>query len=129
MTTFSLTGGLEERMGVPALRIFVVNNNTVMASRCQKAILSEIDRLRGSLVSAEELAKAKNLFKMDYLLKLSTDIDRALLLTDAAFSNVPLDLLASDLDNYFRVTPQQLFTLVNRHFGSKNRVILNLGTK
>ena len=128
-TALFLNGSLEERAGVPALKIFVTNNNAVMAERCLKAILSEIDKLRGSLVSSEELEKAKNALKMDYLRRLSVGIDRALLLTEAEFAGTPPEAILSELDKCLSVTPHALISVINRHFVPRNRVILKLETK
>jgi zinc protease len=129
LTAQTLNGSLEDRHGVLALRIFATNNNDVMAERCLKAILSEIDKLKVNLASEEEVNKAKNLFKMDYLRKLSTRLDRALYLVDAAFNDVPISSLSSELDRYMRVNPQTLNSLMSRFFVPRNRVILNLGAR
>jgi zinc protease len=128
-TALFLNGSLEERMGVRALKIFVTNNNDVMAERCLKAILSEVDKLRGNLVSSDELNKAKNALKMDYLERLSVGIERALLLTEAVFSGNPPESVLSELDRCLSVTPQTVISVVNRLFVPRNRVILKLETK
>ena len=124
-----MNGALEERLGVHVLKIFVTNNNISVAERCQKSILSEIDRLKVNPVPESELTKAKNLFKMDYLKKLGSGMDRALFLVDAAFSNLPIESLVADLDKYMRVTPENLKSLVIRQFIPQHRVILNLRTE
>ncbi len=128
-TAFFLEGGLEEKAGVLAFKVFATNNNELMTERCEKAITSEIDKLKSNLLSTEELERAKNLFKMDYLRRLSSVLDRALLLTDAVFSNVPPESLLSELDHYMRVTPFDVIAMVNRQFMARNKVILNLGTR
>jgi zinc protease len=129
LTAQTLNGSLEDRHGVLALRIFATNNNDVMAQRCLKAVLSEIDKLKVNLASEEEVDKAKNLFKMDYLRRLSTRLDRALYLADAAFNEIPISSLSGELDKYMRVNPQTLNSLMSRFFVPQNRVILNLGTR
>jgi predicted Zn-dependent peptidase len=128
-TAHHFSGTLEERHGVLALKFFCLNNNTVMAERSQKAILSEIDRLRTNPVSADEMAKVKRLFKMDYLRSQSTNLGRALFLIDAVFSGKPMTALGGELNKYLRVNPPSLVSLVNRHFTPQNRVILELGLK
>jgi zinc protease len=129
LTAQYMNGSLEERHGVPALRIFVLNINDVLAERCQKSLLSEIEKLKVNIVSEGELDKAKNLFKVDYLRRISTRLDRALYLVDAAFNGVPFETLSTELDRYMRVDPQTLRNAANRFFIPENRVILNLKTR
>jgi zinc protease len=129
LTAYYLNGGLEERRGLPALKIFALNNNEVMAERCQKAILSEFDKLKVGLIPDDELEPAKNLFKMDYLRRLSTGLDRALFLAEAAFDNVPTSVLSSELDQYLRVTAQSLNSLTARLLVPQNKVVLNIKNK
>jgi zinc protease len=126
LTAYYLNGGLEERRGLPALKIFALNNNEVMAERCQRAILSEFDKLKLGLVSDGELDKAKHLFKMDYLRRLSTGLDRALFLAEAAFDNIPAETLSSELDKHMRVSAQSLNSLMTRFFIPRNQVVLNI---
>ncbi|OGD19193.1 MAG: hypothetical protein A2Y70_06680 [Candidatus Aminicenantes bacterium RBG_13_64_14] len=129
LTAHYLSGGLENRGGVLGLKIFCLNNNADMVERSEKAILSEIDKLGRNPVSPDEIAMAKKLFKMDYLRSQSTNLGRALLLVDAAFSGKPMNFLGGELDKYMKVNPPTLMGLINRHFTPRNRVILELGQK
>ncbi|MCX6571192.1 MAG: pitrilysin family protein [Candidatus Aminicenantes bacterium] len=127
LTARYLSGALEERLSVSALKIFCLNTNAVMAARSQKAILSEIDKLRTNPVSQDELNKAKRRFKVDYLNRLSTRLGRALFLVDAALAGTGLDSLDGELDKYLRVSPPALTALVNKYFIPQNRVVLEIG--
>ncbi len=129
LTAQYMTGSLEDRHGVLALKIFVLAVNDVLAERSLKSLISEIEKLKVNLVSEDEIKKAKDFFKMDYYERMSNTLDRALYLVDAAFSDVPLDALSSELGKYMRVTPQNLYSLANRFFNPQNMVILNLGTR
>ena len=124
-----LSGGLENRGGVLGLEIFCLNNNADMVEKSEKAILAEIDKLKTNPVSSDELAKARKLFKMDYLRSQSTNLGRALFLVDAAFSGKPLIALGAELDKYMKVNPPTLQALIGRHFIPRNKVILELGKK
>jgi predicted Zn-dependent peptidase len=127
LTARYLSGALEERLSVSAIKLFCLNPNAVMAERSQKAILSEIDKLRTNPVSPDEMAKAKRLFKMDYLKSQSTNLGRALFLVDAVFSGKPLNTLGGELDNYLRVSSPALTAFVNKYFIPQNRVVLEIG--
>ena len=100
-----------------------------MVERAERAILSEIDRLGTNLVSPDEMAKARQFFKLDYLRSQSTNLGRALFLVDAAFSGKPMNALGRELDKYMKVNAPTLTGLINRHFTPRNRVILELGKK
>jgi zinc protease len=124
-----LSGGLEERQGVLGLKIFCLTANDAMAERARRAILTELERFRTSLVPVDELDKAKILFKKDYLMAFSTRLGKALFLVDAALSGRPLDGLGGDLDKHMRVNPQTLMALVTRHMLPRNKVVLELRQK
>ncbi|HYA48939.1 MAG TPA: pitrilysin family protein [Burkholderiales bacterium] len=126
LTAYYLSGGLEVRQEFPAFKIFALNINEVLADRCLKAILSEFDRLKVNLVPEAELDKAKRMFKMDYLRRLSSTLDRGLFLADAAFDSVPVSELSSELDRYMKVSAQSINSLMTRLFVPSNMVILNI---
>jgi zinc protease len=127
LTARYLSGTLEERLSVSVLKLFCLNTNAVMADRSQKAILSEIDKLRTNPVSQDELNKAKRRFELDYLNRLSTRLGRALFLVDAALAGTALDSLDGELDKYLRVSPSVVTAFVNKYFIPQNRVILEIG--
>ncbi|OGD28085.1 MAG: hypothetical protein A2V57_00865 [Candidatus Aminicenantes bacterium RBG_19FT_COMBO_65_30] len=129
LTARHLSGALDERLSVAALKFFCLNNNAVMVGRSQKAILSEIDKLRANLISQDELNRAKRRFEMDHLNRLSTRLGRALFLVDAAFNGRGLEELGGELNKYLRVSPPALHYFVNKYFIPQNRVVLELGPK
>jgi predicted Zn-dependent peptidase len=126
LTAYDFYGGLEERRGVLALKAFALNTTDVLAERCQKAVLSEFEKLKVGVVSEDELNKARRLFKLDYLRKLSTGLDRAFYLVDVAFADIPLKAIPSELDKYMKVSSQSLNLLANRLFVPANKVVLNI---
>jgi hypothetical protein len=84
----------------------------------------ELDRL-----SEAELAKAKDLFKMDYLGRLSTCLMKALFLSEAHLSGAKLEDLAAEYTRYLKVTPVTIVSLANRLFTPENAFTLSLITK
>ncbi len=124
-----LSGGIEKRKDVAALKIFAVTNNETMVDVCQKAILSEIQKLRTSFVPDDELQKAKNLFKRDYLRRFSTAIDKALFLAEMNFSPVRLGDAVREMDKYLKVTPSDIVGVASRYLGPENSVSLIVRTR
>jgi len=124
-----LSGGIEERRGLRAFKVFTISNNSVMSDLSRKAIASEMGKLKTTLVSDAEMAKAKDLFKMDYLGRLSTSLQRALFLSETFLSGNRLEDLAEEYAKYLKVTPVTIVSLANRLFTPENAFTLNLVTK
>lgn len=128
-TALYLNGGLEERGGLTSLRIFAISPNAVMADLCRKAVAAEIGRLRTTLVPEDELAKAKAIFKGDYLDRLATSLSRALFLCESFLSGIRLEDVPGEFARYLRVTPVTIVSLANRLFKPENAYSLDLRTK
>jgi len=124
-----LTGGIEKRKDVAVMKLFAVNNNTAMVELCQKSIISELNKLRTSDISAKELAKAKNLFKRDYLSRLASPVERAMFLAEMVFSPIGLDGLPDELPRYMRISPFEVRMVANRYLVPESSVVLNVNTK
>lgn len=124
-----LSGGIEKRKDAAALKVFATTNNETMVEICQKAIFSELQRLRSGSVSDSELEKARNLFRRDYFERFSTTVGKALFLTEMHFSPVGLENAGAELAKYLRVAPFELNTVASRYFIPENSVILNVRTR
>jgi zinc protease len=124
-----LNGGLEDRGGRFSFRVFAISPNAVMADLCRKAVAAEIGKLRTTLVSETELAKAKVLFKSDYLIRLATSLPRALFLSESVLSGARLEDIPGEFERYLRVTPVSIISLANRLFKAENAFSLDLRAK
>lgn len=123
-----LSGGIEIKKDLATFKIFVKNNSLVLRDRSQRAIFSEITRLKTSLVSQRELEKAKNMLRMDYLSQYSSSLGRAIFLVDNYISKSQLNDQANDLGLYLGVTPSNIIGVMSRYFTQK-RIILNIDIK
>jgi zinc protease len=128
-TAHDLIGDLERRNNVLGLKIFVVGSNALNLGRAKRAILAEIEKIKMSTVSEEEMEKAKNLFKLDYFLTLSTTLGRALYLVDGWFSGISPESVPYELGRYLRTISPVIRSLAQRHFRDSNRVVLDLVRK
>ena len=126
MTARYLAASVDVRLSVAALKLFCLNTNEVMVERAQKAILSEIDKLRTNTVSLDEINRAKRRFKADYLEKLSTNLGKALFLVDAAIAGDGLGDPGAELDRYLGVGPLSVQSFVGKYFIPQNRAVLEL---
>jgi zinc protease len=126
-TSNHLSAVLDERLSVAALKVFSLNTNAIMVERAERAILSELDKLRTYTVSSDELTKAKRRYRLRYLDRLSTLRGRALYLIDAAFAGADMASLGRDLDEVKDLEPSAVLAFIGRYFTPQNRVVLELG--
>lgn len=129
LTASYLSGAIDERPNIATLKLFCLATNAVLVSRSERAILSEIDRLKSNPVSPDDLAKARRRFKTDYLSRLSTNLSKARFIVDAFFTGKSLDALDRDLAEVLSVSPLSIQAFTSRYFTPQNRVVLEFGSK
>jgi predicted Zn-dependent peptidase len=120
----SLSGGIEKRKELATFKIFVTSSNRLMVERSKRIIFSEINKLKLSLIPENELKKAKNIFKMDYLNQYATSADKAIFLAETYLSKKNLDDLAGELDNYLSVDHYNLIRIMRRYFN--NEIVMDI---
>lgn len=123
-----LSGRIEKRQDLASLKIFVLNNNQFMVQRSKRAIFSELHKLKTSFISEEELSRAKNMFRMDYINQFTTTLQRALFLAETFLSRKILLNPSEELEKYLAVTPKDIVGVTHRYFGIES-VILDVKTK
>jgi zinc protease len=129
LTASYLSGAIDERPHIATLKLFCLATNDILVARSEKAILSEIDRIKSNPPSQEDMAKAWRRFKTDYLNRLSTDLGRARFIIDAHFRGRPLDTLEHDLADVKGVSAASLAAFTAKFFTPQNRVVLEFGPK
>ena len=121
-----LSGGIEKRSRSAVFKLFALTTNANLAAESQRAIQSEINRFKTSFISNEELEKAKNFFRMDFIQRFSTTLDRAVTLAEAFFTHPRFDEIFLDLDRVLLVSPDEVSRMVQRYFVPRNMVLLNM---
>ncbi len=124
-----LAGGVEKRKDVAVMKLFAMNNNETMVELTQKSIFSEFGKLRTLDVSSEELARAKNMYRRDYINRLTAPLDRALFLAEMAFSSQGLEGLPEQLSRFMRVSAYEIRNVVNRYLIPENSVLVNVKSR
>jgi zinc protease len=123
---FYLSGGIEKRKDVAAFKVFAMNSSVAAENLCQKAIFSEITKLRTNYVPEAELEKAKNMFKKDYLNRFFSLLDRAIYLAEISFSPFGLENAPQELGKYLKVTPFEIIGTINRYLTPENSILLDV---
>jgi predicted Zn-dependent peptidase len=127
-TALRLEGGIEIRDGFSAYTIFTTSNNEATKEMCKKALFSEINKLKSSLISQEELTRAKNLFKRQFFRRLESTQNRALFLTDAYIHHSGLDEFHLELEKYMDISATEIIGIMNRYFND-NYIMVEIKTK
>ncbi|MBD3414405.1 MAG: peptidase M16 [Candidatus Aminicenantes bacterium] len=123
-----LNGGIEQRIDLASFKFFVLSNNEATKDIAQKALFSEINRLKSTLVSDRELKKIKNMFKSDYMGHFNSTEKRAMFLTRYFLSGRDLSDLAKELDRFLSVSTPDIVGIMNRYF-TDNYVLIDIRTQ
>jgi predicted Zn-dependent peptidase len=123
-----LSGGIELKKNLATFKFFVKNNTETLRGRSQKSIFDEIDKLKSAFISENELNKAKNMFKRDYLNQFTTLADKGIFLVKFHLSRKKNSNSLEELKKYLAVTPSDIIGIVNRYF-TEERVVLNIKIK
>jgi zinc protease len=123
-----LSGGIELKKNLATYKIFVKNNTETLRNRSQKSIFAEIDNLKSDFISEDELDKAKNMFKRDYLDQFTTLAEKGIFLVKFHLSRKKNESFMEELNKFLAVSPSDIIGIVNRYF-TEDRVILNVKIK
>jgi len=123
-----LSGGIELKKNLATFKIFVKNNTETLRDRSQKSIFNEINKLKSDFISEDELNKAKNLFRRDYLDQFTTLTDKGIFLAKFHLLQKKNTSFQEEFKKYLAVTPSDIIGITNRYF-NEDRVILNIKIK
>ena len=127
-TAISMNGGMETRMGQSVIKMFVRANNEITNERNQRAVLSEINKIKTAFLTEEELYKTKNMFKKDYFKSFATNLDKAIFLTRELMDRGSITRWRDELDRYLSVSHYDVSRMANVYF-KENRVLIKIETK
>jgi zinc protease len=129
---YQVSGGIERRLDRAVYKIFVTASPPMIPT-CQEAIFNELDKLKRGFLPADELARAKTLYRLDLVVQTSTAADRAIYL---AGESLALGLVGRTVDNLpeeqakcLAVSEKDIVGIVNRHFTVENSVVLQIKRK
>jgi predicted Zn-dependent peptidase len=115
-TAVHMSGGIETRKGQSVLKLFVRANNNIMNERNQRAVFAEINKIKSTFVSQDELNKTKNLFKMDYFGQFRTVLDKAIFLAEEHLDRGDFIQWQDELDRYLAVSHYDVSRVANIYF-------------
>ena len=127
-TAIYMSGGIETRKNQSVLKLFVRANNNIMNERNQRAVFAEINKIKTTFVTEEELYKTKNLFKMDYFRQFSTVLDKAIFLAEELLDKGDFTQWLDELDRYLAVSHYDVSRVANKYF-KEELILINIEIK
>ena len=117
-------GGTATHRGPGTMFAFGIANQGVGIDHVDSLLASQIDTLRTSGVTAEELTKAKNTFRAGFIQNRESSLSRAEELQHYALFHDNLAEINSDLDKFMAVTNDDIRRVAGKYLDSANAVIL-----
>jgi len=122
----SIQGGIDERRGPSALYIFALPKPGEEVATIRDQIFAEIQALKTSGPSAEEMEKLRNSLCNDVVRGRQSTMYRAQRLAEYTLYDNDPTLMDSELDHYLSITPEQIRSSVERFLAIDNRVVLDI---
>jgi len=110
--------------GPGTMYVFGIANQGVGIERVDSLLAAQVDTLRTSGVSAEELTKAKNTFHAQFIQNRETALSKAEDLQHYAMFHPSLAEINSDLDRFLAVTNDDIRRVAGKYLDPSNTVIL-----
>lgn len=121
MVAIRSSAGYDERRGPGAFEAFVVYKPENTSEKVREIVWSEIDKLKGQVVSEQELEKARNQILREYFsgtnyTSLQRSIGRAEMLAEYALFFGDPKLIDEDLDRLMQVTAADVQRVAKKYF-------------
>jgi predicted Zn-dependent peptidase len=117
-------GSAGTHRGPGTMFVFGVANQGVDIDHLDSLLAAQVDTLRQSGVTADELTKAKNSFRSQFIENRETALSKAEELHHYAMFHSSLADINTDLDRYLAVTNDDIRRVAAKYLDSANAVIL-----
>ena len=112
----------DARRGPGVLLVLAIANQGIDPAKLDSLLAREVDSMRSANVTAEELQKAKNLFRADFVRNRETSLGRAEELQHYLMFHRALADINSDLDRYLAVTADDIRRVAGKYLDPANAV-------
>lgn len=122
----AIQGGIGERRGPSSLTIFALPKPGKDVGQIRQTIMSEIKRLATEGPTPEEMEKLRNNLLNNAVRSRQSSLFRAQRIAEFALYDGDPNLFNTDLENYLKVTPEQIKQVVARYLDTDNRAVLDI---
>jgi zinc protease len=127
-------GTLEERRGPGQIAVFAIHKPDAKPEEVQAIVEAEIARIKTEGVTADELIKVKNQYRLDRFLSgsegefssLQTALGRALALGEFAMFDGDPALINVEIERYLAVNAEQVRDVARKYFVPSNTAVINI---
>lgn len=99
-----------------------------MNERSRRAVFAEINKIKTTLISEEELHKTKNIFKMDYFRQFDTALNKAIFLAEDLLDKGNHGPWQEELEKYLAISHYDVSRMANKYFKDE-RILITLDIK
>jgi zinc protease len=132
--SLEVQGTLEARRGPGQVSVFTIHKPDVKSDDVRALVEAEIERIKSEGITADELMKVKNQYRLDRFLSgsegdyssLQTALGRALALGEFATFDRDPSLINTEIDRYLAVTAEQIREVARKYFVPANTAVLNI---
>lgn len=122
----SIQGEVDDRRGPSALYVFALPKPGEDILAIREQIFSEIKRLATDGPSAEEMEKLRNTLSNDAVRGRQSTLYRAQRIAEFTIYDGDPTLFDHELDNYLKVTAEEIRAVTSRYLDVENRVVLDV---
>ena len=130
--SLEVQGSMEERRGPGQMSVLTIHKPEVKSEDVQSIIEAEIERIKNEGVGADELAKAKNQYRLSRFStgsegeysSLQTSLGRAMALGESAMFDGDPSFINTEIERYESVTAENIRDAARKYFVAGNTAVL-----
>ena len=122
----AIQGGIGERRGPSSMTIFALPKPGKDVEQIRRTIMSEIKRLATEGPTPDEMEKLRNNLLSSAVRSRQSSLFRAQRIAEFTLYDGAPNLFNTDLENYLKVTPEQIKQVVARYLDTENRAVIDI---
>jgi zinc protease len=132
--SLEVQGTLEQRRGPGQVAVFTIHKPEVKNNDIITIVQGEIERIKTEGVTAEEITKVKNQYRLDRFqsgaegeyASLQTALGKALALAEFTMFDRDPSLINTEIDRYLAITAEQIRDVAEKYFVPANTAVLSI---
>jgi len=132
--SLEVQGTLEPRRGPGQVAVFTIHKPEAKVNEILAVVQGEIERIKTAGVTAEEVAKVKNQYRLDRFqsgaegenTSLQTALGKALALAEFTMFDGDPSLINGEIDRYLAVTAEHIRDVAKKYFVPANTAVLSI---